>query len=138
MARPLTAAEPRSGRYGDELSIAIEAARNAGRLQMERYERLERIVHKSEHDVVTEVDEMSGVVDHLRNPQGLRGRCVPGRGIGRTVPIPPSGDSEVDSSEQRKWIIDPLDGTVNYANGIPVFCVSIGLAIGGQPVFGVI
>ena len=42
-----------------ELQVATDAARRAGRLQMERYERLERIVHKSEHDVVTEVDELS-------------------------------------------------------------------------------
>ena len=45
--------------FDDELSIAIDAARGAGRLQMERYERLERIVHKTQFDVVTEVDEMS-------------------------------------------------------------------------------
>jgi myo-inositol-1(or 4)-monophosphatase len=36
------------------------------------------------------------------------------------------------------WIVDPLDGTVNYANGIPFFCVSIGLAVDGRPVAGVI
>jgi len=36
------------------------------------------------------------------------------------------------------WVIDPLDGTVNYANGIPVFCVSIGLAVAGRPSVGVI
>ena len=34
--------------------------------------------------------------------------------------------------------MDPLDGTVNYANGIPVFCVSIGLVIDGAPAVGVI
>ena len=39
--------------------VAVDAARRAGRIQMERYERLERIVHKSEHDVVTEVDHLS-------------------------------------------------------------------------------
>ena len=50
-----------SGRndHGHELAVAVDSARRAGRLQMERYERLERIVHKSEHDVVTEVDELS-------------------------------------------------------------------------------
>src|SRR5215213_8662942 len=53
-ARPLRAA-----RLDVELGIAVDAARRAGRLQMERYERLERIVHKSEHDVVTEVDTLS-------------------------------------------------------------------------------
>ena len=32
----------------------------------------------------------------------------------------------------RLWVIDPLDGTVNYANGIPFFAVSIGLVIDGR------
>jgi myo-inositol-1(or 4)-monophosphatase len=36
------------------------------------------------------------------------------------------------------WIVDPLDGTVNYANGLPVFCVSIGLVVDGRPAVGVI
>jgi myo-inositol-1(or 4)-monophosphatase len=43
-----------------------------------------------------------------------------------------------DLAHGRTWIIDPLDGTVNYANGIPYYCVSIGLADGGHPVAGVV
>jgi myo-inositol-1(or 4)-monophosphatase len=50
---------PPSPRDDEELAVAVDAAHLAGRLQMERYERLERIVHKSDHDVVTEVDGMS-------------------------------------------------------------------------------
>jgi myo-inositol-1(or 4)-monophosphatase len=42
------------------------------------------------------------------------------------------------SGRGRVWIVDPLDGTVNYANGIPFFCVSIGLVVDGQPVVGVV
>src|SRR4029079_1050727 len=42
------------------------------------------------------------------------------------------------SGRGRVWIVDPLDGTVNYANGIPVFCVSIALVIDGLPSVGVI
>jgi myo-inositol-1(or 4)-monophosphatase len=38
----------------------------------------------------------------------------------------------------RVWVIDPLDGTVNYANGLPVFCVSIGLVVDGRPTAGVV
>ena len=38
----------------------------------------------------------------------------------------------------RTWVIDPLDGTVNYANGIPFFCVSIGLVVDGRPMVGVV
>jgi myo-inositol-1(or 4)-monophosphatase len=44
----------------------------------------------------------------------------------------------VDPVDQRVWIVDPLDGTVNYANGIPIFCVSVGLSIGGRPMIGVV
>ncbi len=36
------------------------------------------------------------------------------------------------------WVIDPLDGTVNYANGLPFFAVSIGLVVDGEPCLGVV
>ena len=39
---------------------------------------------------------------------------------------------------ERVWIVDPLDGTVNYTRGLPLFCVSIGLWESGQPKLGVI
>src|SRR6185295_19403777 len=42
------------------------------------------------------------------------------------------------SGRGRVWIVDPLAGTVNYANGLPVFCVSIGLVADGVPSVGVI
>lgn len=38
----------------------------------------------------------------------------------------------------RTWIVDPLDGTVNYANGIPYFCVSVGLVVDGRPAAGAV
>ncbi|HET7830746.1 MAG TPA: inositol monophosphatase family protein, partial [Candidatus Limnocylindrales bacterium] len=38
----------------------------------------------------------------------------------------------------RTWIVDPLDGTVNYANGIPFFCVSVGLVVDGRPAAGAV
>jgi myo-inositol-1(or 4)-monophosphatase len=42
------------------------------------------------------------------------------------------------SKSGRVWIVDPLDGTINYANGIPFFCISIALVAEGQPVVGVV
>src|SRR2546423_486728 len=39
---------------------------------------------------------------------------------------------------RRTWIVDPLDGTVNFAHGIPVFAVSIGLVVDGKPTVGVV
>jgi myo-inositol-1(or 4)-monophosphatase len=38
----------------------------------------------------------------------------------------------------RTWIVDPLDGTINYANGIPYFCVSVGLVVDGRPAAGAV
>ena len=131
-------AAPNPERRDSELSIAIDAARRAGRLQMERYERLERIVHKSEHDVVTEVDEMSELLIISTIRQAFPHDGFLAEESGEIDAVPPEGESAVDTAEQRVWIIDPLDGTVNYANGIPVFCVSIGLVVNGRPVLGVI
>lgn len=43
-----------------------------------------------------------------------------------------------DTHDELTWIIDPLDGTVNFAHGIPIFSVSIAAAIGGVPICGVV
>ncbi|WP_207497165.1 inositol monophosphatase family protein [Aridibaculum aurantiacum] len=47
-----------------------------------------------------------------------------------------SGELKMDSNY--KWIIDPIDGTVNFANGIPICCVSIGLEKDGQMILGAV
>ncbi|MFV2063091.1 MAG: inositol monophosphatase [Chloroflexota bacterium] len=110
-----------------ELEVATAAARAAGVIQVERYERLERIVHKSEKDVVTEVD-------HLSEEAILAaiGKAFPGDAF-------LAEESGVSGPKvSRVWVIDPLDGTVNYANGIPFFAVSIGLVIDAEPVLGVV
>jgi len=131
-ARPLRAA-----RLDAELAVATDAARHAGRLQMERYERLERIVHKSEHDVVTEVDTLSETLIMNAIHEAFPNDSILAEESGRTDVV---GDAEGPelAVDQRVWIVDPLDGTVNYANGIPAFCVSVGLAIGGRPMIGVV
>jgi myo-inositol-1(or 4)-monophosphatase len=111
--------------------MAIDLAHRAGAIQMERYERLERVEAKGPRDVVTEVDHlcerlvMNGVHERYPNDRFLAEE------IG-DVPAPgdvPSG---------RAWVVDPLDGTVNYANGIPFFCISIALVADGRPVVGVV
>ncbi|HEV8053716.1 MAG TPA: inositol monophosphatase family protein [Candidatus Limnocylindrales bacterium] len=125
-----------------ELAVALDAARRAGAIQVERYERLERIVHKSAHDVVTEVDTLSEelIIATIRAtfPTDLflaeeSGHSGHSDHMGR-----PAAAAAPAAMADRLWVIDPLDGTVNYANGIPIFCVSIGLVVGGQPRVGVL
>ncbi|MFN4294006.1 MAG: inositol monophosphatase family protein [Thermoflexales bacterium] len=50
----------------------------------------------------------------------------------------PNGEPHARSSGQLEWQVDPLDGTVNFAHGFPVFAVSLGLLVDGAPVLGVV
>lgn len=130
---PTVAATPLAA----ELNLAMQAARLAGQLQAERYERLERIVHKSQFDVVTEVDEMSEQLIIRTIRREFPDDAFLAEESGRSHIVGGGADGAPDPA-QRLWVIDPLDGTVNYANGIPVFCVSIGLVERGRPVLGVV
>ncbi len=119
----------------DDLAFAAGLAVEAGRVVMERYERLERIRHKGARDVVTEADHLS---------EELLIRAIRARHPDDAILAEESGEhtgrltGPVAGGRGRTWILDPLDGTVNYANGIPFFCVSVALAVDGRPSVGVV
>ncbi len=117
-----------------ELGFAIDIAARAGRLLMDRYERVERIDYKSARDVVTEVDHLSEtlILDAIRQTFPSDGILAEESGEHAAVKAP------AGSGAGRVWVVDPVDGTINYANGIPFFCVSIALLVGDRPVLGVI
>lgn len=127
------------GAHETDLAFAIDLAQQAGGVLMERYEGTMRIDRKSRRDVVTEVDYRSealviGAIEKrfpadaiLAEESGHHSRRLGSR---------PGRPGTAGSG--RIWLIDPLDGTVNYANGIPYFCVSIGLVDDGLPVAGVV
>jgi myo-inositol-1(or 4)-monophosphatase len=119
----------------DDLTFAIALAARAGEVLMDRYERLERIDYKSARDVVTEADHQSEglILDAIRERHPADAILAEETGEHRAV----AGEAPT-SGRGRAWIVDPLDGTVNYANGIPFFCVSIGLVVDGRPTIGVI
>lgn len=121
----------RSKAYGAELELAIDLAHRAGRIQMERYEHLEDIQAKGPRDVVTEVDHLC---------EGLVMRAVQERYPDDAFYAEEIGEVAATGAGEsgRVWIVDPLDGTVNYANGIPFFCISIALAAEGRPVIAVV
>jgi myo-inositol-1(or 4)-monophosphatase len=121
--------------FADELAFASDLAGQAGRILMDRYERLERIDYKSARDVVTEADHESEalILDAIRARYPDDAILAEETGEHRAI----AGEAPT-SGRGRVWIVDPLDGTVNYANGLPVFCVSIGLVTDGVPSVGVI
>jgi len=123
-----------TSRWADELTFTTELAGRAGTILTDSYERLERIDYKSKRDVVTNADYASErlVIDAIKE-----------RFPGDAILAEESGDHagvlrDDGSHNGRTWVIDPLDGTVNYANGIPYYCVSIGLVVNDVPTVGVI
>lgn len=95
-------------------------ARQAGEILAAGYEQEHRIDYKGEIDLVTEIDHRSEefLVGELR-------RRFPGHQI-----LAEEGGGLDGGRDQ--WYIDPLDGTVNYAHGVPFFCVSIAYAALGR------
>ena len=98
---------------------------------MERYERLEDIRAKGPRDVVTEVDHLCEGLVMRAGQERYPDDSFYAEEIGEVAATGATGSGRV-------WIVDPLDGTVNYANGIPFFCISIALAAEGHPVIGVV
>jgi myo-inositol-1(or 4)-monophosphatase len=114
------------------LDFAIQTAREAGRLLAERFGRKIEISNKSEIDLVTESDLASErlIIDRIRTFYPRHSILAEESGASE----PPDHDAQSDW----RWIIDPLDGTTNYAHGYPCFCVSIGLAHKGKLELGVV
>ena len=114
-------------KYRIQLEIAVEAAHLAGSYQRHRFASPLKIDMKGDKNLVTEIDRESErlIVTHLLN-------AFPAHNIVAEEGEYPQGDSPF------RWIIDPLDGTTNYAHSFPWFCVSIGLEVAGEIVAGVI
>ncbi|MFO1303263.1 MAG: inositol monophosphatase family protein [Burkholderiales bacterium] len=84
---------------------------------------------KGVHDVVTEMD---GAVERYIRAEIAR-RYPQDAVLGEE-----QGEERGGAGGDRLWIIDPIDGTANYARGLPRYCVSIGYAEQGVPVLGAI
>jgi myo-inositol-1(or 4)-monophosphatase len=110
-----------------QLVVAVDAARAAGRLLREHFGRPQQIEHKGEIDLVTALDRRAEalVVDRLR-------AAFPAHGI-----LAEEGSGGAANAVDR-WLIDPLDGTTNYAHGYPFFAVSIAYEHAGRVVVGVV
>jgi myo-inositol-1(or 4)-monophosphatase len=113
---------------GTERGLAIELARGAGDLLRGELLGPRRIVYKgSPTNLVTEMDARveALIVDRLL-------AAFPGDAILAEERGPRAGRSG------RRWIIDPLDGTTNYAHGLPLYGVSIALEVAGRVQLGVV
>jgi myo-inositol-1(or 4)-monophosphatase len=126
-AKPAADRAPGSGRWGAELAVAVELVESTGRLVAARYEDSGPVAYKGAHDIVTEVDHAAEASVRAGLAARFPGDAFYGEESGR--------DATVAS---RVWVCDPVDGTINFANGIPFFCVSLALVVDGWPVVGAV
>ena len=112
-------------------TVAMEAAQAAGRVLLQHYESLqaEDIDRKSSRrDLVSKAD-----VEAERTIVAALRAHLPSHAIEAEEEV---RDSAAD--DRPRWFVDPLDGTVNFIHGIPLFCVSMGLFVGDEPVVSVV
>lgn len=111
------------------LNFAIETARAAGGILLEKFGRKIKISKKGDIDLVTEADLASEalIIERVKSHYPKH-----------AILAEESGEAVVKGGDTTwKWIIDPLDGTTNYAHNYPCFCVTLALEHDGEIVIGV-
>ena len=107
------------------INVAVKAARAAGAIINRAALDVEsvRVSQKQVNDFVTEVDQASEqlIIETLLT-------AYPGHAIWAEE----SGREHGAKDSEFTWIIDPLDGTTNFIHGLPIYCVSIALAVRGK------
>ncbi|KXB98045.1 MAG: hypothetical protein AA908_01155 [Chlorobi bacterium NICIL-2] len=109
-------------------TVAIDAARRAGQLLRTNFAKSKELRFKEGiHNIVTDSDIASEqlIVETIR-------------GTFPTHTILTEEAGLLDTTSQVRWIVDPLDGTVNFAHGIPIFSVSIAVEVAGKVTLGVV
>ena len=117
----------RPGALSDFRDVAIEAATRAGKLLRAESGKRRQVAFKgSPTNLVTEMDSRAEalIIEALQAAFPTHAILSEERG-------------SVGAASPYRWIIDPLDGTTNYAHGFPVYAVSIALEVEGKVVLGV-
>lgn len=111
----------------DILPIAEAIARRAGAVVVEGYGHVRHVRQKGEIDLVTEFDHRSEEVIVSSLQKEFPEHAILAEESGHH---PRTGEYQ--------WVVDPLDGTTNFAHGIPLFCITLALLRGNVPVAGVV
>ncbi|MDP7640031.1 MAG: inositol monophosphatase family protein, partial [Candidatus Hydrogenedentes bacterium] len=112
--------------WSTELELAVVAAKAAGSLLLEAARRPVTILSEEKNDTKLQVDrDAEALILDLLAPSG------------HPVLAEESGEHGLTEGAPF-WVVDPLDGTLNFSRGIPMCCVSIALCVPDAPVLGVI
>ena len=107
------------------IATASEVVLQAGAVQRAHFGRDVRVDKKGRIDLVTQVD-----LEIERTFRAMIGERFPEHAI---LAEELSDDTPVAENASHCWVFDPIDGTVNYAHGLPIFCASLALEIDGSP-----
>lgn len=125
-----TVPEPTTSDATAFLHCAVRAARESGRIQQAHVGgELQIDTKSSDTDLVTHVDKLCETKIREIISEDWTEHEILGE---------EQGMGETDRSSTHRWIVDPIDGTLNFAHGFPVYCTSIGLEIEGEPAVGVV
>ena len=111
----------------DFLEVAVEAATAAGRHALKHYGRRHAVVQRSSHDVKLQLD----LECQARAEEVIRRRFADHRVLGEE-------GGAFSASGEPLWIIDPIDGTVNFSHGLPFWCCSVALQLDRHTVAGAV
>ncbi len=112
------------------LATAVEVVLRAGDIQLSRFGTALRIDKKGAIDLVTEVDVAVETMCRALMAERFPGHRVLAEEL--QADAPPAGDAS------HCWVFDPIDGTTNYAHGLPIFCASLALEVDGRAVVGAV
>ncbi len=110
----------------DRLDFTIKLSKRVGKILLSEWGEPSKVSEKSSfQDLVTDMDKkvQEIVVSEIR-------KNFPDDGI--------LAEEGIDESSEKMWVIDPIDGTVNFAFGLPSFSISIAYIEKGEPVVGVV
>jgi histidinol-phosphatase len=119
--------------HAAELAFAQAAARAAGALALERFRGSVGARRKADGTWVTEADE--AVERSLRAAIAER---FPGHNVHGEEEGLLGADGGPAVADAPTWILDPIDGTHNYVDGVPIWATLVALAVDGEPVLGVV
>lgn len=122
----------------DVLAVAVEIAHEAGALIRERFGRIDQVRFKGAVNPVTETDTAAEAVILSRLRAAFPEHGILGEESGGDAwQVSRLAPSRLAKSEAM-WLVDPLDGTNNFAHGFPHICVSLGLMVSGAIEVGVV
>lgn len=108
-------------------AVAVTLALRSGKLILASVGKIAKVSYKGKHNIVTDVDKKSEQIIKGGLMKAFPSHSIVAEETGLT-----KGHSSY------RWLVDPLDGTTNFAHSFPFFCVSIGLEYNNDMILGVV